>query len=140
VVVRQHDNGVLICLIKQKLKYFNLFNHTFIHVEPDSGNTVITDDFYDQVYKGKTEVYIKRQKILYEDPSTYARSFIQNDKYFIYKNNIWHQVSSQGDILSLFKEHKKEIAKYLRQNKIKYKKDHERAMIKMAEYYDNLTH
>lgn len=140
LVVRRYDGGVLMCLIKEKVGSFNLYNHTFIHLVPDSGNTVITNDFYDRIYNGKNAIYVRRQKILYEDPATYERSFLINDKYVIYKNNAWYPVSSEGDVLKLFKDHKKEITKYLRQNKIKYKKAPEYAMVKMAEYYDTLTH
>jgi hypothetical protein len=49
-------------------------------------------------------------------------------------------VSTESDVLKVFKDKRKDISKYLRQNKIKFKKDHEFAMIKMAEYYDQLTH
>jgi hypothetical protein len=140
VVVKQYSEGVLMSLINEKVGYFNLYNHTFIHIVPDSGNTVITDGFYDRVYNGNITAYVKRQKIFYEDPSTYERSFLQDDKFFIYKNSAWYQVSSEGDMLRLFKEKKKDITKYLRQNKIKYKKDPEYAFTKMAGYYDTLTH
>jgi len=140
LVIRQYNNGVLINLINEKVGYFNLYNHQFIHIVPDSGNTVITNDFYDRIYNGNVALYVRRQKIMFEDPSTYERSFIITDRYFMHKNNMWYPIHSQGDMLALFKEKKKDITKYLRQNKIKYKKDPENAMIKMAEYYDTLTH
>jgi hypothetical protein len=143
VVVRQYNNGLLINLINERVDYFFLNNHTFFHIVPDSNNTVITNGFYDRIYNGskaKVTLFAKRQKLLYEDPSTYERSFKLTDRYYLLKDNVWHAIHSQGDVLALFKDKKKDIAKYLRQNKIKFKKGPEYAMVKMAEYYDSLTH
>lgn len=140
LVVRQYNNGLLINLVNERVDYFSLNNHTFFHIVPDSNNNVITNGFYDRVYNGKVGLFIKRQKILYEDPSSYERSFKLTDRYYLFKDNTWHAIHSQGDLLSLFKEHKKDITKYLRQNKIKFKKGPEYAMVKMTEYYDSLTH
>jgi len=140
VVIRQYNQGVLITLVNEKIDYFNLFNHTFIHITPDSSNTVISNGFYDRLYNGNTVVFAKRQKIITEDPNTFERSFTEKDRYFIYKSGEYHSVSDRGDILNVFKDKKKDIAKYLRQNKINFKKAPEYAMVKMAEYYDQLTH
>lgn len=139
VVVRQYNNGLLINLINERVDSFSVNNHTFLHITPDSGNTVITNGFYDRIYNGKIALFVKRQKILYEDPSTYERSFRLTDRYYLLKDNVWHAIHSQGDMLAVLKDKKKDIAKYLRQNKIKYKKGPEYAMAKMAEYYDSLT-
>jgi len=143
LVVRQYNNGLLINLVNERVDYFTLSNHTFLHIIPDSSNTVITNGYYDRIYKGsnaKVTLFCKRQKLLYEDPSSYERSFKLTDKYYLLKDNVWHAIRSQGDLLALFKDKKKDITKYLRQNKIKYKKGPEYAMVKMTEYYDSLTH
>ncbi len=140
VVIRRYNEGVLMNLINEKLVYFKLLDHVFVNIVPDSNNTIVTKGFYDRLYNGKTIVYARRKKIVYEDQNTFEKSFIATDKYFIYKDGTWHAVSGQGDVLNVFKEKKKDISKYLRQNKIKFKKDPEYAMVKMAEYYDQLTH
>jgi len=140
LVIRQYNNGVLMNLINEKIGYFTLLNHTFIHLVPDSANNIISNGFYDRIYNGSAVVYVKRQKIAFEDPSTFEKSFIIKDRYFIYKGNSCYPVSDESDVLKVFKDKKKDISKYLRQNKIKFKKDREFAMVKMAEYYDQLTH
>lgn len=143
LVIRQYNNGLLINLINERIDYFNLNNHLFLHIIPDSGNTVITNGFYDRLYNSGNNsftLFAKRQKLLYEDPNTYERSFKLTDRYYLLKNNVWHTIRSQGDLLALFKDRKKDITKYLRQNKIKYKKDPEYALVKISGYYDSLTH
>jgi len=136
----ENHEGVPICLIAEKVGYFSIDNHTFVHIVPDSGNNIISNGFYDHIYNGSISLFVKRQKLLFEDPTTYDRSFVTNDKFFVFRNNTWYAIHSQGDLMEFMKERKKDVAKYLRQNKIKYKKTPEYAMVKMAEYYDTLTH
>lgn len=143
VIIRQYDNGLLINLINERVQHFTLNNHQFLHIIPDSGNTVITNGYYDRIYQGynnRMSLFAKRQKLLYEDPNGFERSFKLVDKYYLLKDGAWHAIHSQGDLLALFKDRKKDITKYLRQNKIKYKKTPEYAMAKITEYYDSLTH
>jgi len=140
VVVREFGQGVFITLVNEKINYFTLLGHTFIHLTPDSSNKVINDGFYDRLYNGTTAVYAKRQKTVYEDPRTFEKSFVENNHYFIYKNNTFYEVNGKNAVLNVFKTKKKEIAKYIRQNDISYRKDPENAIVKMAEYYDKLTH
>lgn len=140
VVVRQFGDGVYLNLVNEKINYFTLFNHSFIHLAPDSANT-ISDGFYDRLFNGATKVYVQRRKSVYEDPHTFEKSFVENDHYFICKNNVFYQVSGRGSVLGVFKDKKKDIAKFARQSSdIDFRKDLEYAMVKMAEFYDKLTH
>jgi len=140
IVIREFGQGVFINLINQKVQYFTFFNHTFLHLVPDSTDKVITNDFYDRIYNGTVKVFVKRQKIVFEEPNTFEKSFVEKDHYFIYKNNNYYAVNDYGAVIDVFKDKKKDLVKYLRQNNIKYKKGPEYAIAKMAEYYDTLTH
>lgn len=140
LVIRQYNNGVLMNLISEKVGYFTLYGHYFIHIVPDSINTIISNGFYDRVYNGSTAVYVKRQKLLYEDGVTFERSFILKDRYFIYAGNTWYAVHNQTEALDIFKDKRKEITRYLRQNRLKYRKVPEATIIAIAAYYDKLTH
>lgn len=140
LVIRQYNGGVLICLVNEKVGSFILSNHTFIHIVPDSGSSIISDGFYDRIYNGNVKAYSRRQTVLLENPTTYETNFKRDDKYYINRNNLWYPISSESDALRVFKDHKKEVTKYLRQNKIRYKKTPEYAIVKMAEYYDQITH
>ena len=59
--------------------------------------------------------------------------------YYIRKNNTYYSVSSQGSMLTILKDKKKELQQYIRANQIKFRKDPEEAMVKIASYYDHLT-
>ncbi len=140
VVVREFGQGIFISLVNEKVNYFNLLGHTFVHLRPDSSNKIITNGFYDRLYNGPTAVYAKRQKTVYEDPRTFEKSFVESNHYYLNKDKVFYEVDGKNSVLSVFKSKKKDILKYIRQNDISYKKDPETAIVKMAEYYDKLTH
>jgi len=140
VVVREFGQGIFISLVNEKLNYFSLLGHTFVHLMPDSSNKIINNGFYDQLYNGPTTVYAKRQKTVYEDPRTFEKSFVESNHYYVYKDNVFYEVDGKNSVLGVFKNKKKDLVKYIRQNDISYKRDPETAIVKMAEYYDKLTH
>ncbi|HVV54334.1 MAG TPA: hypothetical protein VHC47_03360, partial [Mucilaginibacter sp.] len=61
------------------------------------------------------------------------------DAIFIRKGNALQQVNSKGSVLKLFKDKTRQLKQYLSANKIKYRKDREGAIVKLAAYYDQIT-
>lgn len=137
-----HDDISRYCLLNEKVSEFTIFSHRFIRVNPDTiGSKIIKPGFYDEIYNGKLQVLVKPTKIIhvvkgimspddYYEPKTY---------YFLKKNGIYHAIASEGDILDLLADHKKELKKYIRDNKIKYRQSPADAMFMLAAYYDKLT-
>ena len=88
VIIRRYNQGVLMALISEKISYFKLLDHLFVHLVPDSTNkNIITNGFYDRIYNGNTVVYVKRSKITHDDAATFDKAFMEDNKYFIYKIN-----------------------------------------------------
>lgn len=56
------------------------------------------------------------------------------------KTIFFYEVDGKNSVLGVFKNKKKDLVKFIRQNDISYKRDPETAIVKMAEYYDKLTH
>jgi hypothetical protein len=52
------------------------------------------------------------------------------------KADRYYAIKNQKDMLHLLGEKKKEIQKYLKKNKVKFKKDPENTLIKIAEQYN----
>lgn len=131
-------------LLNERVKSFDLLNHHFIHIQVDSlnTNTGINDGYYDQVYKGKLEVLVKRSKSIQNmtginSVETYftpaSRSF------YLKKDNSYHSIGGQGALLAVLKDKKKELLQYIKTNKIKFNKTPEEAMVAIANRYDELS-
>lgn len=136
------DNISRYCLINERVSEFTLFNHRFIRLDPDSTSIkVIKPGFYDEVYNGKLQVLVKPVKNIhvvkgimspddYYEPKTY---------YFLKKNGVYYAINGQGDMLDLLADHKKELKRYISDNKIKFRQNPADAMFMLATYYDKIT-
>jgi hypothetical protein len=83
---------------------------------------------------------VKRQKILEETVTdVLEQRFIARNFYYINRNNAWYSVKTFKELRSILKEKSKEIRQYLRKNKIKYRKERERALILAVQQFDALT-
>ena len=65
--------------------------------------------------------------------------FVQSDTYFLNKEGVLYPIKSQSSILKLLKAKKSEIVQNLKRNDINFRENPEKAMIKIAAYYDQIT-
>jgi hypothetical protein len=81
---------------------------------------------------------VKRTKLIDESKST---EIVYEDKTVIYvkKDNKYFPVSNKGSLMDIFKNKSKELNLYLKSNKIKYNKDQEGSVVRLAGYYDQIS-
>lgn len=140
LVVQHYSKAFKINLPIERVEYFTLSGHTFIRVIHDSANE-IKSGFYDRLYSGKTQVLARREKKLKEVSTSYqaTNAVLERTVYYIKSNDRYHVIKSMHSLLSVFKNKKKEVQQYLNKNKIKYKRNPEKAMAIAAEYYDRIN-
>lgn len=142
-LVAQHFNKVfLIQLIKSKIDWFDLYGHRFEHLGRDStrpGN--VRNGFYDLLYNGKVKMYVKRVKMIQETipDMQVERKVYANDRYFIFKDSIYHEVNSQASVMKVLPNHNNELKQAVRSNKIRFRKNREYAIKLMVQKYDALN-
>ncbi|HZY35836.1 MAG TPA: hypothetical protein VFE53_04265 [Mucilaginibacter sp.] len=143
VVILLYNHFTKITLIKDKVSSFDFLEHHFIRIDTATflNNLVIKPGYYDELYNGRTEVLVKHYKNIQNTSSSQTNeSYFNYEKdYFVRKNNVYYSFSGQGALLAVLKDKKKELQKYIRENQIKYRKNPEEAMVKIASYYDHLT-
>ena len=143
VVVLLYNHFTKYSLIKDKVASFDFLDHHFVRIDTVTflNNPVIQPGYYDELYSGHLQVLAKHSKNIQTSSSGQtSESYFNYEKdYFIRKNNIYYSFSGQGALLVILKDKKKEIQKYLKENQIKYRRNPEEAMVKIASYYDHLT-
>jgi hypothetical protein len=138
VVIQLYDKTANYSLINEKIENFTLLNHHFIYKKSDSLSTNgLVSGLYDQLYNGKSEVLIKRKKEL-QITTTQQKLYLENNKLFV-KKGLYHEVSSRAGLLSILKDKKKEIRKYINDNNIEFRNNLELALVTVVAYYDTLT-
>lgn len=131
--------------LSERVHDFTLFNHHFVRIVADTlknDKSGISTGFYDQLYASdKTEVLVKRMKDMQTNTSSFGVEtyFTEKHEYYVRRGKVYYSVGSQGSFLKLFKDKKSDLRQYMREYKIKFRKDPEYAMAKLAGYYDFIT-
>lgn len=143
VAVLLYNHFTKFYLLKEKTKSFDFLGHHFVNINTDTVNnkSAIKSGYYDELYNGKTEVLVKRSKSVQTTSGIggLEKYYSPSTDYYLRKNKIYYSVSSQGDMLDILKDKKKDLQQYIKANKIKFRKDPEDAMVKIASYYDHIT-
>ena len=140
-VVITNYNGLPLLLTKEKISSFDFAGHYFIKVVTDSTASAMKTGFYDVLHNGTTKLLAKRKKEITEKISTqYSESFFtQHDRYYIVKDSVSYAVRDRRSALNVMKNRKNELSKFIHQNKIKFHKNFEAALLKTVAYYDSLN-
>ncbi len=142
-LIIQHYNKVfLVQLVRSKIDSFYIPEHYFVHLGRDSiteGN--IKEGFYNRLYDGKIKLYAKRNKYIQESipDMEVVRKVYQKDRYFLFRDGIYHDIYTESSVLKLLKDKRAALKQDLKNHKIKFRKNREYAMKRMAEQYDALN-
>ncbi len=143
-VIAQHfDDYSRISLHYEKIRDFSIFNHHFVKIDAKtSAESGLAEGFYDQLYKGKSEVLVKRSKYFVVRPDLEGMSVSfssEKSNIFLRTGTQYFAVSSQKSVLKILGKYQKEIQSHLKQTKIKFRKEREKAIIIMVAHYDELN-
>jgi hypothetical protein len=134
-------NGLPLLLTKEKIGSFNFAGHYFIKVVTDSTASAMKTGFYDVLHDGTTKLLARRKKEITEKISTqYSESFFtQRDQYYVVKDSVSYVVRDRRSALNIMKNRRNELSKFIHQNKIKFNKNFEAALLKTVAHYDSLN-
>jgi len=143
VVVRYADEYSRINLHNEKIDYFSIHNHHYVHIISDTLNkTYIPSGFYDRVYNGGIEMLVNRSKGTLKEVNiegTYITILKQKNNFFLKKGGIYYPVASLGSVLKALGSKQKEIQEFLKKSNIKFREDPENTIVRIVRYYDLLT-
>jgi hypothetical protein len=132
---------VKIKLNNDRIGYFDFMGDIFVQASGQTASgTSLTPGLYHQLYDGKVGVVAKRVKTRQDviESQMVIAVFTSKDRYYILKEGLYYPVKSKGSVMQVFKEHKKELARHLRKNQIKFRENREAAIISLAKHYDAL--
>ncbi|WP_128547128.1 hypothetical protein [Larkinella soli] len=143
VIVPHSDSLYRIRLQSMRIGGFDLPGHTFIRVDADSArNSGLKTGFYDRLYDGRrVDLLAKRVKTIKTDfvHGAVVEEYLNGDTYYIGRNGVFTPVRSKRAVLAMFADQKKPLRKYLRENRIKFRRDREGAIVKLTRRYDETS-
>lgn len=141
VIIRDYQQQNELQLVAEKLAWFYIAQHVFVRIAADAETpSFISTGFYEKLYQGKITVFARRQKIVRRatDASDSKGNYAEYNSYFLLLNDVFYPVNDKNDFLSLMGPEKEAVAKYIKDNKINFRKRRETDMVEVAAYYDKL--
>ena len=99
--------------------------------------------FGELIYKERIIFFIKHHKEFlnqFSQSNPYGAYSKLNSDYYILNNGNLTRLNTKGAFLKYFEPHKKEIEKYIRQHKIRYRKATSPQLFELIKYCDEISH
>jgi len=130
-------------LVNERISSFTITGHTFIRLVADSLKTGIhKTGFYQILYPGRTQVLKWTSKNIQTELSItegVLRYIEESDAYYIKAGAFYKRIKSKTEFLEVMKLHKKDVQRFMRKNKLNFRKDRDNTITQAAGYYDQLV-
>ncbi len=136
-VMVNHPNNIPIILFGERVQQFHFADLHFFRLKTGNKNEP-SANIYQLLTDGKIKILARRSKIIEEnlENKKVEKKFIDQHRYYLVKDEKYHLVRNQRSMLNLLGNRRQEILKDLRKNNIRFKKDREKAIIHMADFYN----
>jgi hypothetical protein len=141
LVIQHFDVFFKLVLVPEKVQWFVVNEHKFKRLVKDSLNKIpLATGYYDFLHEGDIELLVRRTKRIEETVTDRVTQRIAaKDFFYIHKDGVYHPVRSLKGLLSVLKENSRNIRQELRRQKIKFRKNREKAILTAVKLYDSTT-
>lgn len=140
IIIPNHLHDAQIILPFGKVDSFTVGTHFFISLSAKQFSGLPGDGFYEQLSSGEPCMYARREKKLVTGTGSEENKYIQYNTYYLRKNNVFYMVDNKKAFLELLNDHQDLLKKFIRSNKLKFKKDLESSLVLTTMYYSRLKH
>ena len=138
VVTMNYLQDDLVTLSPDKIDSFSIGPHRFIKFSKTNG--LPRRGFYEEIHAGEPGLFARREKKFYYGTGHQANKYVEKNAYFIrYKGN-YYPADNKDEILDVFRDQASTVNKFIRSNKIIFKKDFEQALLQTVVFYSGLKH
>jgi hypothetical protein len=138
IIIPNYLRDAQIVLPFGKVDSFTVGPHFFISISVKQFNGVSEDGFYERLSTGEPAMYVRRVKKLVTGTGSEENKYIQYNTYYLRKNNVFYMVDNKKTFLELLSDREDQLKKFIRSNKLKFKKDLESSLVLTTLYYSQL--
>jgi hypothetical protein len=142
VIIHDLAGKALISLISEKVGYFTIGTHRFRYVEATSTmEDAPGPGFYEVLYvSGPLTLFARHEKQLqFPTSSNDQARYYATSHYFLNTNDRFYRVDGIDALVKALQDKRDALKKYIRENKIHFKKQPEAALIQVTAYYRQIS-
>lgn len=138
-IILVHPSLTVIRLFSERVEQFSFDGLNFIRLNADKDH-VLKPGFYQRLVEGNATILVHRSKKIEENivDMRVERKFVSATRYFILKDGVYHPIYRQKFLFDILKVNRQAIVKHLKSQGIRYKDDQEKAIIAIAQYFNQL--
>jgi hypothetical protein len=142
LIINDYSDNAQINLPEIKTDAFRIGRFSFVRLNADKEKGKLRGSgFYEILFtSGDIGVYDKIEKKLNFSSKDEAPAYIEYNFYFVKLNDSFYPINDESSLLDLFRDKKGQIKKFIKENKIRFKKDRQSAIVKTTAYYSQLKH
>jgi hypothetical protein len=136
-VIVLHPSSTPVRLISERIEQFKYHGLSFERLGP--GNSpVLKTGFYQQLVVGPVTIYARRTKKIEENIVDLAieRKFVIDDHFYAFKEGSYTPIYKQKTLLEMMKDKRQGVVYHLKKQGLKFRKNREKAIVQMAEFYN----
>ena len=140
LIIHNYSRNAFIVLSKEKVDSFSMKGHIFLRLESIKTNgELMGDGYYDRLTADDPGVYVKRFKKLVL-PDSGDPKYVQYNTYYLKMKDTFYLVDGRKTLFNLLKDDQDLLKKFIRSNKLSFKKRFEEALVRTTTYYAQLKH
>jgi hypothetical protein len=140
IIIPNYQHNAFITLPEGKVDSFTIGRHDFVSLTSKQINGLPADGFYEELSSGEPAMYARREKRLVTGTGSEENKYIQYNTYYLRKKDVFFMVDSKKGLLELLNDQQDLLKKFIRSNKLKFKKDLESSLVLTTMYYSRLKH
>jgi hypothetical protein len=140
VLLPNEQSEFSLILQPERVNYVDLHGYRIIYFRPDGLKGCPKQGYYQQLYDGECRVMEYTSCSMFETrkEEVMTGNFNFSTKYYIRKDNAYYQVRSKGSVLKVFRTHKNELNRFVREQKLNFKQQPEEAIVAVVKEYETL--
>ena len=125
-------------LISEKIKYFVIKNHRFVHLSVPVGSAIRTG-FFELLYDGHSKLYAKWQKKRIEVVAARELQVRYEDQNHIYilKDNNFNPVKTKSSVLRVLEDKKAMLQPFIKRSNLDFRSHRTESIKKIMAFYES---
>jgi hypothetical protein len=139
LVIRDYADHFLIGLVTEKARHFSVGSYHFRYIAP--GTAHLPDPgFYQELYNGSQVTLLarRRKNLVFPTTRDEQAQYIQISSFFVLLNGSSYKIDSEKELLDILRDRKGELKKYIRKNRLSFKRNMEGSLIQTIAHYQQI--
>jgi hypothetical protein len=135
IIINNYPRNAFLSLSPLKADSFIISSRLFVHLSSGKSDGLPRSGYYEKLTSGDPALFAKKEKRLVIGTGSEETKYIEYDNYYIRFKNVYYPVDGKNALLDVLKDREDDLKKFIRSNKLNFKKNPESSLVQVTTYY-----